>query len=166
MAAFTMNSIICAAALAVTSIKAAALAPHPRDMTFLPRRAANESTSGWPYGPFSTDGRDIVDSNGDAVTWTGVNWPGSGTVTLFASNERFTDRLGRRDHGPRGLGVAVCRRDRRQDCKHWLQLRSLVSFLTKCENMIIANEETERTRSRWLTRYTNVRAWTSLWKLL
>jgi hypothetical protein len=82
MASFTMKSIFCAAAFAVTSVRAVALAPHPRDMTFLPRRAANESTSGWPYGPYSTDGRDIVNSKGDAVTWTGVNWPGSGKLTF------------------------------------------------------------------------------------
>jgi endoglucanase len=82
MAMFTMKSILCATALAVTSARAAALSPHPRDMTFLPRRSANESTSGWPFGPFSTDGRDIVDSNGDAVIWTGVNWPGSGTLNV------------------------------------------------------------------------------------
>jgi endoglucanase len=75
-----MKSILCAAALAVMSVNAAALTPHPRDMTFLPRRTLNESTSGWPYGPFSTDERNIVDSNGDAVTWTGVNWPGSGIL--------------------------------------------------------------------------------------
>lgn len=81
MVAFTMRSIACAAAVAVTSASAAVLTPHPRDMTFLPRRAENTSTSGWPYGPFNTDGRNIVDSNGDAVTWTGINWPGSGKIT-------------------------------------------------------------------------------------
>jgi endoglucanase len=95
MASFTMKSIFCAAALAVTSAKAAALSPHPRDMTFLPRRAANESTSGWPYGPYSTDGRDIVNSKGDAVTWTGVNWPGSGTLNFpRESNTSLTYFLG------------------------------------------------------------------------
>lgn len=78
MSSWIVKSIACATAFAVASVDAAALAPHPRDMTFLPKRADNTSTSGWPYGPFSTDGRDIVDSNGDAVTWTGVNWPGSG----------------------------------------------------------------------------------------
>lgn len=82
MVALMIKSILCAAALAATSAKAAALTPHPRDMTFLPRRAENTSASGWPYGPFSTDGRDIVDSNGDAITWTGINWPGSGISTL------------------------------------------------------------------------------------
>ena len=30
-------------------------------------------------GPYSTQGRDIVDSKGQKVTWAGVNWPMSGT---------------------------------------------------------------------------------------
>lgn len=112
MAVLTMKSVLCAAALAVTSVKAAALTPHPRDMTFLPRRAANESTSGWPYGPFSTDGRDIVDSNGDAVTWTGVNWPGSGTLNVSLEFIQCPNKYGRRDNGPRGFRMAISGRDR------------------------------------------------------
>lgn len=127
MAVFTMKSVLCAAAIAVTSVKAAALSPHPRDMTYLPRRAANESSSGWPYGPFSTDGRDIVNSKGEAQTWTGINWPGSGTLSISPSSMQYTDKHVRRDNGPRGLGMAISRGDRRQDCKHWLQLRSSVS---------------------------------------
>lgn len=35
--------------------------------------AANSSV--WPYGPFSTKGRDIIDSRGEVITWAGVNWP-------------------------------------------------------------------------------------------
>ena len=34
----------------------------------------------WPYGPFSTRGRDIVDSRGEITTWAGVNWPMSGQL--------------------------------------------------------------------------------------
>jgi endoglucanase len=30
-------------------------------------------------GPYSTQGRDIVNSEGQKVTWAGVNWPMSGT---------------------------------------------------------------------------------------
>ena len=127
MAVVTMKSVLCAAALAVTSVKAAALTPHPRDMTFLPRRAANESTSGWPYGPFSTDGRDIVNANGDAVTWTGINWPGSGMSRIYPSSKQYTNKHDRRDHGSRGFGMAIGGRDRRQNRKHRLQLRSSVS---------------------------------------
>ena len=129
MVVLTMKSVLCAAALAVTSVKAAALSPHPRDMTYLPRRAANESSSGWPYGPFSTDGRDIVNSKGEAQTWTGINWPGSGTLSIFPSSMQYTNKHGRRDNGSRGLGVAIGGGDRRQDCKYWLQLRSSVSAL-------------------------------------
>lgn len=32
----------------------------------------------WPYGPFNTKGRDIVDARGEKVTWAGINWPMSG----------------------------------------------------------------------------------------
>lgn len=31
------------------------------------------------HGPYKTQGRDIVDSRGQAITWAGVNWPMSGT---------------------------------------------------------------------------------------
>ncbi|KAF7194923.1 Glycosyl hydrolase 5 family protein [Pseudocercospora fuligena] len=40
------------------------------------------SSSAWPYGPFSTKGRDIINSKGEAVTWAGVNWPGSGETMV------------------------------------------------------------------------------------
>lgn len=30
------------------------------------------------HGPYNTQGRDIVDSRGEKVTWAGVNWPMSG----------------------------------------------------------------------------------------
>lgn len=36
---------------------------------------AAESDS-WPYGPFSTKGRDIVNTRGEIIQWAGVNWPG------------------------------------------------------------------------------------------
>ncbi|KAJ2976485.1 hypothetical protein NUW58_g8075 [Xylaria curta] len=38
--------------------------------------------SKWPYAPFSTKGRDIVNSRGDVVTWAGVNWPMSGETMI------------------------------------------------------------------------------------
>jgi endoglucanase len=41
-------------------------------------RQAGSSPTGWPYGPFSTKGRDIVNSRGDVISWAGVNWPMSG----------------------------------------------------------------------------------------
>uniref|UniRef100_A0A8H7K450 Glycoside hydrolase family 5 domain-containing protein n=1 Tax=Bionectria ochroleuca TaxID=29856 RepID=A0A8H7K450_BIOOC len=32
----------------------------------------------WPYAPFKTEGRDIVNAKGDKVKFAGVNWPMSG----------------------------------------------------------------------------------------
>lgn len=40
------------------------------------------SDSSWPYGPFSTRGRDIINARGEAVTWAGFNWPGSGETMV------------------------------------------------------------------------------------
>ena len=34
------------------------------------------SRSSWPYGPFVTSGRWIVNQLGKNVTYAGVNWPG------------------------------------------------------------------------------------------
>lgn len=55
-------------------------------------------TSEWPYGPFNTRGRDIVNSRGEAVTWTGVNWPGSGETMVpegveWQSVENILDQI-------------------------------------------------------------------------
>lgn len=36
----------------------------------------------WPYGPFSTKDRDIVNTHGEVVQWAGVNWPGSGETMV------------------------------------------------------------------------------------
>lgn len=36
----------------------------------------------WPYGPFRTDGRDIVNARGEKVKWAGVNWPMSGNPAV------------------------------------------------------------------------------------
>ena len=45
-------------------------------------RAKAARQTSWPYGPFSTSGRDIVNANGDSVTWAGVNWPLSGETMV------------------------------------------------------------------------------------
>lgn len=42
------------------------------------RRQVANSTAPSFNGPYSTRGRDIVDSNGEKTTWAGVNWPMSG----------------------------------------------------------------------------------------
>ncbi|KAK9772240.1 hypothetical protein SCAR479_11095 [Seiridium cardinale] len=55
---------------------------EPRWQTEVRPRADNSSTAGWPYAPFKTQGRDIVNSQGDVVTWAGVNWPMSGETMV------------------------------------------------------------------------------------
>lgn len=49
---------------------------------FTSRISARDNETEWPHGPFSTDGRDIVNSQGEAVTWMGVNWPSSGETMV------------------------------------------------------------------------------------
>lgn len=51
----------------------------------------------WPYGPFHTSGRDIVNSRGEKITWAGVNWPLSGEAMIpegleFASADDILTR--------------------------------------------------------------------------
>ncbi|KAK1585370.1 beta-1,6-galactanase [Colletotrichum navitas] len=46
------------------------------------RQEGNQTGSAWPYGPFRTRGRDIVNSRGEVVTWAGVNWPMSGETMV------------------------------------------------------------------------------------
>lgn len=41
-----------------------------------------DNSSAWPYGPFSTKGRDIVNARGEPITWAGVNWPMSGETMV------------------------------------------------------------------------------------
>lgn len=48
----------------------------------VPRQAGNQTSNSWPYAPFSTRGRDIVNARGEVVTWAGVNWPMSGTFNI------------------------------------------------------------------------------------
>lgn len=56
------------------------------------------SEAAWPYGPLSTQGRDIVNAKGEPVTWAGVNWPGSGETMVpegleWASVEDIVDQI-------------------------------------------------------------------------
>nr|GFD57209.1 hypothetical protein [Tanacetum cinerariifolium] len=48
--------------------------------SLVPKR--DVSDAGWPYGPFRTMGRDILNARGEAVTFAGVNWPGSGETMI------------------------------------------------------------------------------------
>ncbi|KAH7319868.1 Exo-beta-1,3-glucanase, partial [Stachybotrys elegans] len=38
--------------------------------------------SKWPYGPFHTEGRDIVNARGEKITFVGINWPMSGETMI------------------------------------------------------------------------------------
>ncbi|KAJ3205674.1 hypothetical protein HDU82_005035 [Entophlyctis luteolus] len=40
------------------------------------------STCSWPYSPFSTSGRWILNSNGEKVLYAGTNWPGAGETMV------------------------------------------------------------------------------------
>lgn len=89
-------------AVAVAAILQAPLTAHaftlPNDASIISSRADNNGSSQWPYGPFSTSGRDIVNSKGEAVTWAGVNWPGSGETMVpegleWESVENILDRV-------------------------------------------------------------------------
>jgi hypothetical protein len=46
------------------------------------RQVANGTTKTF-HGPYSTQGRDIVDSRGEKITWAGVNWPMSGRLHIL-----------------------------------------------------------------------------------
>ncbi|KAI0171742.1 glycoside hydrolase family 5 protein [Hypoxylon sp. FL1284] len=54
---------------------------EPRWQRRIDLRQTN-STSEWPYGPLRTQGRDIVNSRNETVTWAGVNWPMSGETMI------------------------------------------------------------------------------------
>lgn len=40
------------------------------------------SDASWPYGPFLTRGRDIINARDGPFTWAGFNWPGSGETMV------------------------------------------------------------------------------------
>ncbi|KAK7977467.1 Glycosyl hydrolase 5 family protein [Apiospora saccharicola] len=54
---------------------------EPRWQMDLAPRVSNTSNQ-WPYGPFMTKGRDIVNSRGDILSWAGINWPMSGETMI------------------------------------------------------------------------------------
>lgn len=63
--------------------------------------------AGWPYAPFTTSGRDIVNSRGDVVQYAGINWPGHGEAMVpeglqYQSIETIVSRV-------KGLGMNVIR---------------------------------------------------------
>ncbi len=62
------------------------------------RPAAAKDSRGWPHGPFSTKGRDIVNSRGDVLTWAGVNWPMSGLCLMRLEKPRISVLELNKDH--------------------------------------------------------------------
>ncbi|KAI1637467.1 glycoside hydrolase superfamily [Biscogniauxia mediterranea] len=56
--------------------------PAPQAVQERVYHATENSTGQWPYGPFKTKGRDVVNSRGDVVRWAGVNWPMSGETMI------------------------------------------------------------------------------------
>lgn len=62
------------------------------------QEATNDTAGSWPYGPLSTEGREIVNTRGESVTWFGVNWPSSGETMVpegleWASVEDILDQV-------------------------------------------------------------------------
>ncbi|KAI1382794.1 glycoside hydrolase family 5 protein [Hypoxylon trugodes] len=54
---------------------------EPRWQKRISRRQENSSGE-WPYAPFKTKGRDVVNNRDEVVTWAGVNWPMSGETMI------------------------------------------------------------------------------------
>jgi endoglucanase len=55
---------------------------HAAPFQYNTRRQVANSTSPDFNGPYSTHGRDIVNSKGEKITWAGVNWPMSGETMI------------------------------------------------------------------------------------
>lgn len=70
------------AAMALVNLVAGYGLPGQTDISgsLFPRQ--DPSAAAWPYGPFKTQGRNIVNSRGEAITWAGINWPGSGETMV------------------------------------------------------------------------------------
>ena len=98
---FFSANLLVAAAVALGTGASAALLPEREDVSsfvYSRQEAVNGTDAAWPYGPFSTKGRDIVNAKGEAVTWAGVNWPGSGETMVpegleWASIEDILSRV-------------------------------------------------------------------------
>ncbi len=87
-----------------------------------------KSSHDWPYGPFRTQGRNIVNYNGETVTWAGVNWPMSGLFRIrIPPLMSIADCESRRDHDPRRPGVGLGGRDSGYGTRCWIQHDTNVS---------------------------------------
>jgi hypothetical protein len=49
---------------------------------FIATCAAVSRAASWPYPPFETDGRWIIDAAGHTITYAGINWPGAADTML------------------------------------------------------------------------------------
>ncbi|KAI1485137.1 glycoside hydrolase superfamily [Biscogniauxia mediterranea] len=67
---FGLERIRCRVVTLLAAAGAAAAASSTTTSAVAPRAA-------WPNGPFTTNGRWIIDANNATVTYAGVNWPGS-----------------------------------------------------------------------------------------
>ncbi|KAF1961408.1 glycoside hydrolase [Byssothecium circinans] len=74
---FLLTSAIAASIASATYLPEPTNEPHFRHAL---RKRADNGTSF--NGPYRTRGRDIVDSQGQKVTWAGVNWPLSGETMV------------------------------------------------------------------------------------
>lgn len=43
---------------------------------------ADCANASWPYGPFTTAGRHIINNKNESITFAGVNWPLSGETMI------------------------------------------------------------------------------------
>jgi endoglucanase len=71
----------------VGAIASASYLPPTAQEPSFSRHLRRQSNGTAFHGPYSTQGRDIVDSRGETITWAGVNWPMSGRLTLSAPAE-------------------------------------------------------------------------------
>ena len=102
-----MRAILAIFALEAAAASSSSQVVRPESYRQMQARAGseNDAQSGWPYAPFSTQGRDIVNNRGEKIVWAGVNWPMSGMVLLLqvflqpATNECVSFR---RDYDTRG----------------------------------------------------------------
>lgn len=63
--------------------------------------------SHWPFAPFTTSGRDIINNKRDVVTYAGINWSGHGEAMVpeglqYQSIETIVSRV-------KSLGMNVIR---------------------------------------------------------
>jgi endoglucanase len=76
-----VRAITCASLWAL-SAQAISLPEFHGTSTGIAAREYGNGSSEWPYGPFYTRGRDIVNTRGESVTFAGVNWPSSGETMV------------------------------------------------------------------------------------